>query len=69
MGLGSGIRNPEKLIPDPGSKGQKGTGSWIRNTVRNQKEPTLLRFGKSFQRDKKMIPLKLKKCYQVRYPA
>jgi hypothetical protein len=33
MGLGSGIR--EKPIPDPGSRGQKGTGSRIRirNTV------------------------------------
>jgi hypothetical protein len=32
MVLGSGIR--EKPIPDPGSRGQKGTGSriWIRNT-------------------------------------
>jgi hypothetical protein len=30
MGLGSGIR--KKLIPDPGSSGQKGTGSRIRNT-------------------------------------
>ncbi len=33
MGLGSGIpesgKNP---IPDPGSRGQKGTGSRIRNT-------------------------------------
>ncbi len=34
--LRSGIRDPEKHIPDPGSKGQKGTGSRIRirNTVR-----------------------------------
>ncbi len=33
MGLGSGIR--KKLIPDPGSRGQKGIGSRIRirNTV------------------------------------
>jgi hypothetical protein len=33
MGLGSGIR--KKPIPDPGSRGQKGTGSRIRirNTV------------------------------------
>jgi hypothetical protein len=33
MGLGSGIR--KKPIPDPGSKGLKGTGSriWIRNTA------------------------------------
>jgi hypothetical protein len=32
MGLGSGIR--KKSIPDPGSRGQKGTGSriLIRNT-------------------------------------
>ncbi len=27
--LGSEIRDPEKPIPDPGSRGQKGTGSWI----------------------------------------
>jgi response regulator of citrate/malate metabolism len=38
MGLGSGIRDPgsgiqKKLIPDPGSRGQKGTGSRIR--IRN----------------------------------
>jgi hypothetical protein len=31
MGLGSGIR--KKPIPDPGSRGQKGTGSRIRNTA------------------------------------
>jgi hypothetical protein len=31
MGLGSGIR--KKPIPDPGSRGQKGTGSRIR--IRN----------------------------------
>jgi hypothetical protein len=30
MGLGSGIR--KKPIPDPGSRGQKSTGSRIRNT-------------------------------------
>jgi hypothetical protein len=30
MGLGSGIR--KKPIPDTGSRGQKGTGSRIRNT-------------------------------------
>jgi hypothetical protein len=30
MVLGSGIR--KKPIPDPGSRGQKGTGSRIRNT-------------------------------------
>ncbi len=34
MGLGYGIRDPrsgiwKKPIPDPGSRGQKGTGSWI----------------------------------------
>jgi hypothetical protein len=29
---GSEIRDPEKAIPDPGSRGQKGTGSRIRNT-------------------------------------
>jgi hypothetical protein len=36
MGLGSGIR--KKPIPDPGSRGQKGTGSRvrIRNTVFNR---------------------------------
>jgi hypothetical protein len=36
MGLGSEIRDPEKnlfWIPDPGSRGQKGTGSRIR--IRN----------------------------------
>jgi hypothetical protein len=35
MGLGSGIR--KKRIPDPGSRGQKGTGSRIRirNTVKD----------------------------------
>ncbi len=35
MVLGSEIRDPEKTIPDPGSRGQKGTGSRIRirNTV------------------------------------
>ncbi len=27
MVLGSKIRDPEKPIPDPGSRGQKGTGS------------------------------------------
>jgi hypothetical protein len=34
--LGFGIRDPgKKLVPDPGSRGQKGTGSRIRirNTV------------------------------------
>jgi hypothetical protein len=31
MGLGSGIR--KKPIPDPGYRGQKGTGSRIRNTA------------------------------------
>ncbi len=36
MGGGSGIR--KKPIPDPGSRGQKGTGSriWIRNTAIQQ---------------------------------
>ncbi len=35
MGLGSGIQ--KKPIPDPGARGQKGTGSriWIRNTTRS----------------------------------
>ncbi len=38
MGLGSGIRNPrsgirKKPILDPGSRGQKSTGSRIRNTA------------------------------------
>ncbi len=33
MGLGSGIR--KKRIPDPGSRGQKGTGSRIRMRIRN----------------------------------
>jgi hypothetical protein len=35
MGLGSEIRDPEKPFPNPGSRGQKGTGSRIRirNTV------------------------------------
>ncbi len=32
MGMGSEIRDPERPIPDPGSRGQKGTGSRIRNT-------------------------------------
>jgi hypothetical protein len=41
MGLGSGIR--KKPIPDPGSRGQKGTGSRIRirNTARPGIEPGL----------------------------
>ncbi len=30
---GSEIRDPEKPITDPGFRGQKGTGSRIRNTV------------------------------------
>jgi hypothetical protein len=30
--MGSGIRDPKKPIPDSGSRGQKGTGSRIRNT-------------------------------------
>ncbi len=29
MGLGSEIRDPEKSLPDPGFRGQKGTGSRI----------------------------------------
>ncbi len=33
MGFGSEIRDPDKPIPDPGSRGQKGTGSRIR--IRN----------------------------------
>ncbi len=38
MGLGSGMLDPrsgirKKPIPDPGSRGQKGTGSRIRNTA------------------------------------
>ncbi len=38
MGLGSGIRDPGSEIRDlektyPGSRGQKGTGSRIRNTA------------------------------------
>jgi hypothetical protein len=36
MGFGSGIRDPgfgKKPIPDPGSRGQKGTGSRIRKTA------------------------------------
>ncbi len=37
MDLGSGIR--KKPIPDPGSRGKKGTGSriWIRNTAAHYK--------------------------------
>jgi hypothetical protein len=36
---GFGIRDPEKPIPDPGSRGQKGTGSRIRirNTAKKDK--------------------------------
>jgi hypothetical protein len=30
---GSEIRDPEKPIPDPGSRGQKGPGYRIRNTA------------------------------------
>jgi hypothetical protein len=33
MGWGSGIRDPGKPLPDPGSRGQKGAGSQIR--IRN----------------------------------
>ncbi len=32
---GSGNRDPEKPFPNPGSTGQKGTGSRIRNTEKN----------------------------------
>ncbi len=42
MGLGSGIRDPgsgKKPIPDPGSRGQKGTGSRIR--IRNTAQSTV----------------------------
>ena len=51
MGLGSGIRDPgsgirdprswirKKPIPDPGSRGQKGIGSRIRNNGRLGFEP------------------------------
>jgi hypothetical protein len=38
-GLGSGIR--KKPIPDPGSRGQKGTGSWIR--IRNTDSNKILK--------------------------
>jgi hypothetical protein len=41
---GSEIRN--KPIPDPGSRGQKGTGSWIRNTALNQRLIVQKIFGK-----------------------
>ncbi len=46
MALGSGIRDPEsgirkKPIPDPGSMGQKGTGSRIRNTEKYEALQTL----------------------------
>ncbi len=43
MGLGSGIRDPEKTYS--GSRGQKGTGSRIRirNTAPNHKEAYLSR--------------------------
>jgi hypothetical protein len=40
MGLGSGIR--KKPIPDPGSRGQKGTGSRIR--IRNTAFKTAKKF-------------------------
>ncbi len=40
MGLGSGIR--KKPIPDPGSRGQKGTGSRIRNIVTSAADPGCL---------------------------
>jgi hypothetical protein len=35
MSLGSGIEDTGKLIPDPGFRVQKGTGSRIRNTDSN----------------------------------
>jgi hypothetical protein len=41
MGLGSGIR--KKPIPDPGSRGQKGIGSRIRNTAYKSKDPHQIR--------------------------
>jgi hypothetical protein len=46
MGLGSGLRDPrsgmrKKPIPDPGSRGQKGTGSRIRNIGLRHDEPAL----------------------------
>jgi hypothetical protein len=31
------MRDPEKSILGLGSQGQKGTGSWIRNTAKNAK--------------------------------
>jgi hypothetical protein len=33
---GFGIRDPEKTFPDPGSRGQKGTGSWIQGSKRHR---------------------------------
>jgi hypothetical protein len=46
MGLGSGIR--KKPIPDPGSRGQKGTGSRIRirNTAKKYNLPTGIKQNK-----------------------
>jgi hypothetical protein len=41
MGLGSGIR--QKPIPDPGSRGQKGTGPRIR--IRNTSVKTIRDFS------------------------
>jgi hypothetical protein len=48
MGLGSGIRDPgsgirKKPIPDPGSRGQKGTGSRIR--IRNTADSFAFKTG------------------------
>ncbi len=37
-----GIRDPEKPIPDPGSRGQKGTRSRIRNTASNTESRSML---------------------------
>ena len=47
MDLGSGIR--KKPIPDPGSRGQKGTGSpiRIRNTAAKYKSSVEIRAGKA----------------------
>ncbi len=57
MVLGSGIRDPgsgiwKKPIPDPGSRGQKGTGSRIRirNTAYTAFTCTLKAFLKHFSR-------------------
>jgi hypothetical protein len=47
---GSEIRNPEKPIPDPGSRGQKVTGSRIRNTA------TMERFDQGHLHPKLEVP-------------